>query len=172
MVQEEDPEVWKLSDMAFTEMVCVIWLISTYMENRLLHEREECGLWRWFWRTGWSGEQSLWPGVPWERVNTIKGKFSSFLGSCQSGLDYWSINFGYLPIAREAYSKSLSRSQNSFIRFQAKWTMQRKVSCKRLQGSMRFKMESLKQGAFFFKTNHLYHSLWICALHIIYINNT
>lgn len=153
-------------------IIHVIQFISTGMETWMLPKRQEHGLWRWFWELGWGDEQGLWPGAPRERVNTVKGKFSLFHRSCQSGLDYWSINFGYLPIAIEACSKSLPRSQNTFIRFQAKWTMQRKVSCKRLQRkSFSWEIESLKQWTLSFLNNQSYYCFWICALCIIYINN-
>ena len=77
----------------------------------MLHKRQEHGLWRWFWELGWGDEPSLWPGAPPERVNTVKGKFSSFHRSCQSELDYWSINFGYLPIATEEFLTQLMMYQ-------------------------------------------------------------
>lgn len=43
VVQKEDTEPQKLSDVAFYTKVCGIQLISTDMENWSLHEREEAG---------------------------------------------------------------------------------------------------------------------------------
>ena len=43
VVQKEDTELQKLSDMAFYTKVRVIQLISTDVGNWLLHEREEPG---------------------------------------------------------------------------------------------------------------------------------
>lgn len=168
VVQKEDIELQKLSDMAFTQWFMPSNLpvqtckIGCYIKGRI----KACD----FWRVGWGGDWSLWPGASREKVNTVKRKFSSFHGSCQSGLDYWSINFGYLPIATKAYSKSLSRIQNSFIRFQPNEQWKCKSITKDLRGD-KWEIESLKQWILSFLNNQLYLSFWICILNILYINN-
>lgn len=155
-----------MSDMTFTQRF--IQFIKTVIENWMLHEKEEHALWKWFWRVVCGGWIELWPDALCERVNTVKGKFSSFHRSCQSASDYWSINFGYLPIVTGAYSKAYQEVK--IISSDSKPNELCKRKLKKIWEETRWEIKNLKQWPISFLKNKLYYSFWICTLHIILIN--